>query len=49
MNKNINAMKTTFEQLSEQEMINVTGGDILIKITDRNGRVIYVLIEDGRP
>lgn len=42
-------MKTTFEQLSEQEMINVTGGDILIKITDRNGRVIYVLIEDGRP
>lgn len=49
MNKNIKAMKTTFEKLSQNEMINVTGGDILIKITDKDGRVIYVLIEDGRP
>ncbi|MFA6335198.1 MAG: bacteriocin [Bacteroidales bacterium] len=40
-------MNTTFEKLNEQEMINVTGGDALIKVTDRNGNVYYILIEDG--
>ncbi len=42
-------MNTTFEKLSQQEMINVTGGDILVKITDKDGNVMYILIEDGRP
>jgi len=49
MTKLNKAMKTTFEKLSQQEMINVTGGDVLIKITDKDGNVFWVLIEDGRP
>jgi len=41
-------MKATFEKLNEQEMINVNGGDIyIIIVTDRNGNVYYVTIEDG--
>lgn len=40
-------MKTTFEKLNEQEMINVIGGDQVIKVTDRNGDVYYIIIEDG--
>jgi len=42
-------MKTTFEKLNEQEMVNVVGGDHLIVVTDQNGRVYYIIIEDGRP
>ena len=41
-------MKTTFEKLNEQEMINVIGGGVhVIKVTDRNGDVYYIIIEDG--
>jgi len=41
-------MKTTFEKLNEQEMISVTGGETtVIMVTDRNGNVYYVIIEDG--
>ncbi|MFA5851026.1 MAG: hypothetical protein WC833_14240 [Bacteroidales bacterium] len=41
-------MKATFEKLNEQEMINVNGGEItVIMVTDRNGNVYYVIIEDG--
>ncbi|MEN6619667.1 MAG: bacteriocin [Rikenellaceae bacterium] len=40
-------MKTTFEKLNEQEMINVTGGDTILKFTDKNGNVYYIVIEDG--
>ena len=49
MTKLNKAMKTTFEKLSQKEMINVTGGDVVIKITDKDGNVFWVLIEDGRP
>ena len=41
-------MKTTFEKLNDQEMINVIGGTTkIITITDRNGNVYYIIIEDG--
>ncbi len=41
-------MKATFEKLNEQEMINVNGGERhIIVVTDRNGNVYYVIIEDG--
>jgi hypothetical protein len=42
-------MKTTFEKLNEQEMVNVIGGDHIIKVIDQNGNVFYIIIEDGRP
>jgi bacteriocin-like protein len=39
-------METTFEKLNDQEMINVVGGDRVLKIIDRNGNVIYIIIEE---
>ncbi|HCT94439.1 MAG TPA: hypothetical protein DIC44_06450 [Rikenellaceae bacterium] len=39
-------METTFEKLNDQEMINVVGGDRVLKITDRDGNVIYIIIEE---
>lgn len=42
-------MNATFEKLNEQEMINVIGGDEIIRYTDKNGNVWYIIIEDGRP
>ena len=39
-------METTFEKLNDQEMINVVGGDRELKITDRDGNVIYIIIEE---
>jgi len=41
-------MKTTFEKLNEQEMINVTGGDEILKYIDAEGNVVYVIFRDGR-
>lgn len=44
-------MKTTnatFENLNEQEMINVIGGDKVLQIIDGDGNVIYIVIRDGR-
>jgi hypothetical protein len=42
-------MKTTFETLNQQEMVNVTGGEkTIIEYTDKNGNVYYIIIEDGR-
>ena len=40
---------TTFENLNEQEMINVVGGDKILRITDEDGNVYYIIIRDGRP
>jgi len=39
---------TTFENLNEQEMVNVIGGDKVLQIIDCNGDVIYIVIRDGR-
>ena len=39
-------METTFEKLNDQEMINVVGGDRVLKITDTDGNVIYIIIEE---
>ena len=39
---------TTFENLNEQEMINVIGGDKVLQITDGDGNVVYIIIRDGR-
>lgn len=39
-------METTFEKLNDQEMINVVGGDRVLKITDKDGNVIYIIIEE---
>jgi|GEM_PF-1130405 bacteriocin-type signal sequence len=47
-NKNIKAMRTNFEKLNEQEMINVVGGDQVIRVTDSDGSVYYIIIRDGR-
>jgi len=44
-------MKTTnatFENLNEQEMINVIGGDKVLQIIDSEGNVVYIVIRDGR-
>lgn len=44
-------MKTTnatFENLNEQEMINVIGGDKVLQIIDSEGNVVYIIIRDGR-
>jgi len=41
-------MRTTFEKLNEQEMINVMGGDQILRITDSDGNVYYIIIRDGR-
>lgn len=41
-------METTFEKLNDQEMINVVGGETrVLKITDRYGNVIYIIVEEG--
>ena len=41
-------MERTFERLDEQEMINVVGGgEKIIRITDVNGNVIYVIIQEN--
>lgn len=42
-------MRTNFEKLNEQEMINVVGGDKILRITDEDGNVYYIIIHDGRP
>lgn len=39
-------METTFEKLNDQEMINVVGGDRVLKITDKYGNVIYIIVEE---
>ena len=39
---------TTFENLNEQEMVNVIGGDKILQIIDRDGNVVYIVIRDGR-
>ncbi|MHC1690156.1 MAG: bacteriocin [Bacteroidales bacterium] len=39
---------TTFENLNEQEMINVIGGDKVLQIIDGDGNVVYIIIRDGR-
>lgn len=39
---------TTFENLNEQEMVNVIGGDKILQITDSEGNVVYIVIRDGR-
>jgi len=39
---------TTFEKLNEQEMINVIGGDKVIKVIDAEGNTLYIVIRDGR-
>ncbi len=40
-------METTFEKLNDQEMINVVGGETrVLKIIDRNGNVIYIIVEE---
>jgi bacteriocin-like protein len=41
-------MKTNFEKLNEQEMINVIGGDQVLRYTDEDGNVFYIIIRDGR-
>ncbi len=42
------AMETTFERLDDQEMINVVGGgERILKITDVNGNVIYIIVQDS--
>ncbi len=40
-------METTFEKLNDQEMINVVGGDRVVRITDQFGNVLYVIIEES--
>jgi len=42
-------MKTNFEKLNEKEMINVVGGDQVIRVVDYDGNVYYIIIRDGRP
>lgn len=40
-------METTFEKLNDQEMINVVGGETrILKIIDRDGNVIYIIVEE---
>lgn len=39
-------METTFEKLNDQEMVNVVGGDKVLEIIDKDGRVIYIIIEE---
>ena len=39
---------TTFEKLNEQEMVNVIGGDKVIRVIDAEGNEIYIIIRDGR-
>jgi len=39
---------TTFENLNEQEMVNVIGGDKVIQVIDADGNVIWIVIRDGR-
>ncbi len=40
-------METTFEKLNDQEMINVVGGETrVLKIIDKDGNVIYVIVEE---
>jgi len=39
---------TTFEKLNEQEMVNVIGGDKVIKVIDAEGNTLYIVIRDGR-
>lgn len=40
-------METTFEKLNDQEMINVVGGDRVVKIVDQYGNAIYIIIEES--
>lgn len=41
-------METTFEKLNDQEMINVVGGETkIIKYIDKDGNVVYIIIEEG--
>jgi bacteriocin-like protein len=42
-------MKTGFEKLNDQEMINVVGGDRVLEITDKDGNVIYIIVKEGKP
>ncbi|MDP3453376.1 MAG: bacteriocin [Bacteroidales bacterium] len=42
-------MKTGFEKLNDQEMINVVGGDRVLKIIDKDGNVIYIIVKEGKP
>ncbi len=42
-------MRTNFEKLNEQEMISVVGGDKVIRVTDSDGSVYYIIIREGRP
>ena len=41
-------MKTGFEKLNDQEMINVVGGERVrvLEITDKDGNVIYIIVEE---
>jgi len=39
-------METTFEKLNDQEMINVIGGDKVMRIVDEYGNVIYIIVEE---
>jgi len=39
-------METTFEKLNDQEMINVIGGDKVMRIIDEYGNVLYVIVEE---
>jgi bacteriocin-like protein len=39
-------METTFEKLNDNEMINVVGGDRILKMIDENGNVLYIIIEE---
>jgi len=40
-------METTFEKLNDQEMINVVGGDRVVRIIDEYGNTLYVIIEES--
>ncbi len=44
-------MKTGFEKLNDQEMINVVGGERVrvLEITDKDGNVIYIIVKEGTP
>ncbi len=44
-------MKTGFEKLNDQEMINVVGGEVVrvLEITDKDGNVIYIIVKEGTP
>ncbi|HBZ35506.1 MAG TPA: hypothetical protein DEO33_03675 [Rikenellaceae bacterium] len=41
-------MKANFEKLNEKEMINVIGGDQVLRYVDKDGNVFYIIIRDGR-